>query len=402
MFGYVFFGRHTETVVKSISEVVSGEIEVLFEIMNSNKEIDAINMGKKMGISVEIINNEKLKNKGTAKKTRIYKILESELNKKKIKSFFISRKGKNIMIYIDATEKEAVYKMAFPKKRLYSNTTHVVIIWGAASGVIMLLIAFLFLKNQIRAVTRLANATVMFGRGIDIKLTPEGAYEIKQAGIAFGEMQTKIRKLLQERMIALAGISHDLRTPLTRMKLQLSMMDRTQEVKDLIDDVNLMTEITSSFLEFSKEQINEPYSSQNLFKILISFKIDKRKIKIIGDKNVDIIAKQTSFKRAIGNIISNAERFADKIFIYFEKFDSKIIIRIEDNGPGIQDSDIEKIFKPFISANNARTIGNQHANIGLGLTIAKDTIASHGGSITAGRSQLHGGALFEIILPQST
>ena len=221
---------------------------------------------------------------------------------------------------------------------------------------------------------------------------PEGALEIRAAGTAFCQMKSRVKDLMNTRMKILAGISHDLRTPLTKMKLQLSLMPKTKETEWLMSDVNMMIRMTESFTLHASEQIKEIAVRKNIFAFVEE---------VVGDyasNDCQIDIKQMSLKRAFGNVISNAQKYADHLYISISRTDDQVQIMFEDNGYGIDEAKAENLFLPFEKQNEART-HNVDDGVGLGLSIARDAISAHGGNISVRNSETYSGACFVILLP---
>ncbi len=396
--------------------MIAGDISVITRniSLSSSREDEkkCYEIAHTLGFELDIMHNSTLKKKGTYKNTRIYKVLKKSLERDGIKNYYISKSRKNnhkkINIFIEIPNKNIVYKISFLWKKLYSKTTYIVVLWGVSSSIILLLIAFIFLKNQIRPIKRLAKAAQCFGEGKDYEYhRPQGASEVRQAWISFYDMKSRIQKLLMERMNTLAGISHDLRTPLTRMKLQLSIMKDTPEKKDLLNDIDIMTSIINTFMIHVKNNNNnnEKFENKNLKNILeesarqyINSNNDSFKIHINGDEDIYADVKYISFRRAIGNIISNAKKYAKNLYISFHEEQDNIMIYFEDDGKGIDPSIKDDIFMPFITENKARTMSNTPENIGLGLSIVKEIIENHNGKIMASNSEKYKGAQFLIVL----
>lgn len=409
IFGLIFFGKYTDKVITNMSDQIAGDIKVISMLLDDAKAAQDIeSIVRNLDIEIELKENTKLKKIGIGKNARIYKILKNSLIKRNLKKFYIKPENKNITVILQSEQTKNSYKLLFNKQKLYTRIIPIVLGWGVASSIVLLIIAFIFLKNQIRPIKRLARAAERFGKEIDSNFqetnyVPEGAKEIRMAGIAFCEMKKNLRNLLNERLKTLAGISHDLKTPLTKMKLQLSLMPKTPEILGLMQDVNMMIEITNSFTLHANEQLKESISFRNLFSLLFEISKDFESpsfcVEIIGDKKIEIPMKYISLKRAFSNIVSNSKKYANKLFIEFKVENDFVKITFEDTGPGILPEILESIFSPFVSENFARTQGSS-TSIGLGLSIARDAITDHGGEVSAYRSKKYGGAGFLISLPK--
>ncbi len=273
---------------------------------------------------------------------------------------------------------------------------------GIVSSIVFLLIAFIFLKNQIRPIRKLAKSVTEFGKGFDTDYKPEGALEIREAGSAFCQMKIQVNELMNNRIRVLAGISHDLRTPLTKMKLQLSLMPQTKEIEWLTSDVNMMISMAESFTLHAFEQNKEIPVHKNIYsfvsEIAKNYHTGNFTIDISGEKHIELLVKPISLKRAFTNIISNARKHADRLYIKISNMNTDVTITFEDNGCGIDEENAENLFLPFKTENEART-HSLDGGVGLGLSIARDAINAHGGSITAMNALNYSGACFIVRLP---
>lgn len=401
IFGYIFFGRHTETIMNCVSSMVAGDIKILADYLDThgfNGRYKAI--AHTMEIEVKIIPDANLLPHHKLKHNRIYRSLNKALLSKGVEHFFIKSLNRKLFVYIPSKKYKCVYKFTFLKKKIYSRTIPIVTLWGISSAIILLIIAFMFLQNQIRPIKRLAIAMNDFGNGIEhMQYKAEGATEVRAAWNAFLNMKTNFKKLIQERINTLAGISHDLKTPLTRMRLQIALMPETEETKGLLEDINIMTKITESFMLYASETSNETFSYQNLALFLEKI-VQKHNfpIEISGDRSIEVFIKPISFERVMENIISNAEKYASRLYISFYALNNKIVVDMEDDGEGIAPMLLKNIFTPFVTGNKARTKQSQAPNVGLGLSIARDIMLDHGGEISAGNSEKYTGAKFRLLL----
>ena len=401
--GIMFFEKYTQTILGIISTRMAGEASAITRLLDMNCEKEYIDeLKKSMNIEVEILNDAKLRKHGIAKNHQAYRALKKAIQKKGYTNYYIDTENQNMDIYITSSNNSDIYKISFLRKTLYVKIIAIVLGSGIISSIVFLLISFIFLKNQIRPIRRLANAVTAFGKGFDIDYTPEGASEIREAGIAFCQMKIRVNELMQTRMRILAGISHDLRTPLTKMKLQLSLMPKTKETEWLTSDVNMMINMTESFTLHAFEQNKEIPVHKNIYSFISEIAKDYQQdcfaVDIYGDKNITIALKATSLKRAFMNIISNAKKHSTHLYIEVTKMDNNVIIYFEDNGYGIDEEKTESLFLPFKTENAART-HSLDEGVGLGLSIARDAITAQGGSIFATNSNNYSGACFVVKLP---
>ena len=401
--GIMFFEKYTQTILGIISTRMAGEACSITRLLDMNCEKEYIDeLKKSMNIDVEILNDAKLRKQGIAKNHQAYRALKKAIQKKGYTSYYIDTENQNMDIYIPSCNNSNIYKISFLRKTLYIKIIAVVLGSGIVSSIVFLLIAFIFLKNQIRPIRRLAKAVTEFGKGFDTDYTPEGASEIREAGNAFCQMKIRVNELMNNRMRVLAGISHDLRTPLTKMKLQLSLMPKTKETEWLTRDVNMMINMTESFTLHAFEQNKEISVHKNIYSFISDiandYQLDGFAIDIFGDRNIAIPVKVTSLKRAFMNIVSNAKKHSTHLYINIAKMNNSVIINFEDNGYGIDEENAENLFLPFQTENEART-HNLDEGVGLGLSIARDAIIAHGGSISATNSNNYSGACFVVTLP---
>ena len=291
------------------------------------------------------------------------------------------------------------FKFLVPRDRFTSSSARIFALWLTLPAILVIFIAILFLKNQTRPITKLAEASERFGRGEDVEeYRPSGALEIRKAGLEFDRMRKRILRHLNQRSEMLSGISHDLRTPLTRIKLQLAFVKDKEITKKLSNDVDEMEKMLNEYLQFSKSGFTEKSENFNLTELVkeIVKKYENQNILVHQDEEVYFKGKKNMIKRCLNNLIDNATNFGNKIKIQQQKISKNILIFVEDNGPGIPESEYDNAFKPFYKIDKSR---NQNkSSVGLGLSIASDIIRSHGGNIELGKSEL-GGLKIKIVLP---
>ncbi len=283
------------------------------------------------------------------------------------------------------------FKFLIPKDRLTSSSARIFGLWITVPAFIMIIISLIFLKNQTRPITALAKAAERFGKGEEVEeFKPSGASEIRQAGFEFDRMRKRILRHLNQRSEMLSGISHDLRTPLTRMKLQTAFIKEKDISNKLTEDIDEMEKMLNEYLQFTSSsyvekdelfdlsdlinQIIEKYNNENISKKLIS------RVYFNGRKNL--------IKRCINNLIDNALKYGEKVHVDLSKKTTNIFIKIEDDGPGISENEYENVFKPFYKIDKGRA--DAKSSVGLGLSIASDIIRSHGGNIKLEKSKLTG------------
>ncbi|MCC8371157.1 MAG: ATPase [Rickettsia endosymbiont of Pseudomimeciton antennatum] len=298
---------------------------------------------------------------------------------------------------------DGLIKITFPAKLLMNPTAYIFVLWLIFLTILLLSVSLIFSKNQIKSILILADAAEQFGQGITKLQTfkPSGAKEIKKAGIAFLKMKERIEKQISKRTRMLAMISHDLCTPLTRMKLQLELMNKSEETEGLREDIVAMQQMIKSYLDFARGENGEDAQIIELSSWISNIinKWSMTNIELIAtEQPVHTQIKPTNFERAISNVINNAIKYSTKIKITICSNSTNVIIKIEDNGIGIKDEEKLLVFKAFYRSDKSRSLNNS-GNVGLGLAITKEIIIDHNGTISLQDSKTLGGLLVEISLP---
>ena len=295
------------------------------------------------------------------------------------------------LINIRVKYKNGYFEFLVPKDRVTSSSARLFGLWISVPAIFLIFVAMIFLKNQTRPITNLARAAEKFGRGEEVDdYRPSGALEIRQAGYEFDKMRKRILRHLNQRSEMLSGISHDLRTPLTRMKLQLSFVKDKEISLKMSDDINEMEKMLNEYLQFTSSAHSEKNEIFDLSKFLEEI-IERYNNKYISKKlsnNILINGRKNLLKRSFNNIIDNGLKYGKKINIELNKNGKNIFIVIEDDGPGIPINEHENVFKPFYKIDKGR--GESKSSVGLGLSIASDIIRSHGGHITLDKSSMSG------------
>ena len=283
------------------------------------------------------------------------------------------------------------FKFLIPRDRLTSSSARIFGLWITVPAFIMVIISLIFLKNQTRPITALAKAAEKFGKGEEIEeFKPSGASEIRQAGLEFDRMRKRILRHLNQRSEMLSGISHDLRTPLTRMKLQTAFIKDENISNKLVDDINEMEKMLNEYLQFTSSNYLEKDELFNISELIIQI-IEKYNNKNISKDIIERVyfnGRKNLINRCINNLIDNALKYGKKINVELTKKNTNIFIKIEDDGPGIPKEEYDNVFKPFYKIDKGR--GEKKSSVGLGLSIASDIIRSHGGNIKLEKSKLNG------------
>jgi two-component system osmolarity sensor histidine kinase EnvZ len=267
---------------------------------------------------------------------------------------------------------------------------------------VLILISIIFLRNQIRPIQQLAEAAEQFGKGrqMSSKFRLRGATEVRKASLAFLQMRERIERQMEQRTAMLTGVSHDLRTVLTRFKLQLALGEESEETKELQSDVEEMQKMLEGYIDFAKGESGEEISQVNVYDVISRHDneaaLRKKQFKLDCDRNFSIRARPSAFSRLVTNIITNAFRYSDEISINVKQSNRRMTIVVDDNGPGIAKEHYEDVFKPFVRLDEARN--QDEGGTGLGLSIARDIAHNHGGDVNLHPSPL-GGLRVIITLP---
>ena len=287
--------------------------------------------------------------------------------------------------------KSGYFEFLIPKDRVTSSSARMFALWITFPAILLVSIAMIFLKNQTRPITKLAKAAERFGKGENIdEFRPSGALEIRQAGYAFDKMRKRIIRHLNQRSEMLSGISHDLRTPLTRMKLKLAFINNKDISKKISLDIDEMEKMLNEYLQFASSSFSEKDEIFNISELIdaIIKKYENNNISKDNVSEIYINGRKNLIGRCINNLIDNSTKYANKINIQLLKQDKNIIINIDDDGPGIPKNEYNNVFKPFYKIDKSR--GDSKSSVGLGLSIALDIVKSHGGNILLEKSPFNG------------
>ncbi len=306
-------------------------------------------------------------------------------------NFWFDTTGYKELIDLRIKYKSGYFKFLVPRDRVTSSSARIFALWITVPAIIMIFISLIFLKNQTRPITNLAKAAEKFGKGEEIEeFKPSGAAEIRQAGYEFDKMRKRIVRHLNQRSEMLSGISHDLRTPLTRMKLQIAFIKDKELANKLSEDINEMEKMLNEYLQFTSSSYLEKDEQFNLSDLIneIVEKYNNKNIAANITPKIYISGRKNLIKRCINNLLDNAIKYADKVKIEINKNNNNLFINIEDNGPGIPEQEYNNVFKPFYKIDKGRA--DSKSSVGLGLSIASDIIRSHGGNINLEKSSMNG------------
>jgi len=399
----VFFDSLWIKTNKGLTRALVSEIVTIIDIYNNesdyNKKIVTDLYNKNFSFSVRFLDNENLPD---IKVERWFSPMDRTLRrelKPKFNQYWFSTISYKEVVDLRIKFGNGVLQIFFPKERIQASSIRIFAFWITIPAILMLAIAIIFLKNQTRPISKLAQASERFGRGEDIgEFRPSGALEIRQAGHEFDKMRKRILRHLNQRSEMLSGISHDLRTPLTRIKLQLAIIENKDLSKKLSMDVDEMEKMLNEYLQFASTGAKDKTESFDLCKITqeIIEKYQNPKIKKIFKSEIFFNGRKNLIKRCINNLIDNSLKYGEKILVEIEKDKSNIFLYIDDDGPGIPENEYKNIIKPFYKIDKSRS--ESKSSVGLGLAISSDIIKSHGGDIKFAKSNL-GGLKVIISLP---
>lgn len=397
---FVFMERHWQTVTQRLSTAVTRDIAAIVDILDTYPQTDdyeeVVRIARdRLDLNIAINDESEL----PAPRPKPFfsildQILSDELTKQVRLPFWIDTVGDSSYVEIRIQLENKTLQVFARRSQAYASNTHIFLLWMVGTSLVLLLIAILFLRGQIRPILQLADAAENFGKGQKEPdgFKPRGADEVRRAGLAFMRMRERIEKQIEQRTAMLSGVSHDLRTILTRFKLQLALLNETPEVKSLEDDVTDMQSMLEGYLAFTKGEAEEDLGSveidELIKKITASGELLGKTVttKITGQTNIAV--KPNAFSRIVNNLFSNACRHADRIDIDVNSDAKWLVMTIDDDGPGIPENLREDVFRPFFRLDEARNQDEQ--GTGLGLSIARDIARGHGGDIRLYESPMGG------------
>lgn len=395
---YVFMERHWQTVTQRLSSAVSADIAMLIDVYESYpQDADTTILSRiaadRLGMDVDILPDSDLPAPGPRPFFSLLdNALSTELSQQVARPFWLDTVGRSSLIEIRIKLGKNVMRVLTRRNSAYASNSHIFLLWMLGTSLILLTIAVLFLRNQIRPILKLADAAEAFGKGRDAEFRPRGAREVRRAGNAFIEMKRRVERSIGERTTMLNGVSHDLRTILTRFKLSLALLERSTEIDALEKDVDEMSRMLEDYLAFARGDAGEAPVETDIRALLEELKFDAERqghqteLEVVGDPLV--VIRPDAFRRLLTNLVSNAARFGDRIAIRAMHDARYLIVMVEDDGPGIPPEQREDVFRPFFRLDEARNVDS--GGTGLGLAIARDIARAHGGDIILADSSLGG------------
>ena len=404
----VFFDRHYSKMTERLAMAVAGEIAVITDKVDQDSKPVSVRDATAMGIqylgllvsydkdgTITVTPEDEKNNSLVTRK------LSRALDEQVRRPYNIKVDLNEKWVEVQVALKQGVLTVFVPQERLFSSTAYIFLLWMIFSSIILLAIAVIFMRNQIRPIRRLAIAAERIGKGRDLpaNFKPEGAREVRQAARAFIDMHDRIKRQIAQRTAMLAGVSHDLRTPLTRLKLQAAMLN-TPDADAMKGDIDDMQRMLNGYLDFVRGEGGEASVRTDLRDVLERVVQAQRRsgatveIEMSGDLSVTMRA--LSFERCMNNVIGNARKYAPASWVRAERLGDNIVVTVDDNGPGIPAEMMEDVFKPFVRVDPSRNTNT--GGVGLGLSIAQDIVHSHGGEIQLAQSS-QGGLQVTITLP---
>ncbi|MBX3530386.1 MAG: two-component sensor histidine kinase [Rhizobiaceae bacterium] len=396
---FVFMERHWQTVTMRLSAAVTRDIAAVIDLVQSNppdRQADILRIAQdRLGLKIDLLPPEPLPPPGPKPFFSILdQALSSEIGRQINLPFWLDTVGNSNIIEIRIQLPDQVLRVFARRSQAYASNSHIFLLWMIGTSLVLLAFAVAFLRNQIRPILTLAEAADSFGKGrpMPANFQPRGAEEVRRAGNAFIQMRERIERQIEQRTTMLTGISHDLRTILTRFRLQLAVLGPKVDTTALNQDIDDMQSMLEGYLAFARSEAAEDPGRFDLAeyfeKLREEAKLRKRKLSTELAGEAEVHVRPNAFRRLLANLIGNAFRYAKNVKVSARHQRGTLVVTVDDDGPGIPADRREDVFRPFVRLDSAR---NQDATgTGLGLSIARDIARSHGGDITLDDSPLGG------------
>ena len=364
-----------------------GELKTLSDVYTGEDQEQIDYLTEQFKINFDFVINVKDEELPKISRERKYSPMDRSL-RRELKSVFgasnywFDTVGYEDVVEIKVNSNDKVIQVIFPKEKIAPSSVRLFILWITLPSLLLISIAIIFLKNQTRPILNLSKAAERFGKGDFVSgIRPSGASEIRKAAYEFDRMAKRIDRHLKQRSEMLSGISHDLRTPLTRLKLQLAMLSEKDISMKMTKDIDEMEGMLNSYLHFAKSQVQEESVAINIEKLFeeIAGEKNNKKLNISLSSEIIFVGRKNALKRCFNNIIENGLYYATNVYVSVAKSVNRVNISIDDDGPGIPLNQYKNVFKPFYRLDNSRNLN--HAGVGLGMSIAEDIVRSHGGNI---------------------
>ena len=396
---FVFMERHWNTVTRRLSAAVTQDIAAVIDLRRGfPRDRDYAELRRiaqdRLGLVVDFLPVTELPPIGPKPFFSLLdQALSEEVRKQIGRPFWIDTVGRSNLVEIRIRLDDTVMRVFARRNAAYASNSDIFLFWMVGTSLVLITIAILFLRNQIRPILRLTEAVESFGKGREVPhLRARGAQEVRRAAVAFLEMKARVERTIEQRTTMLAGVSHDLRTVLTRFKLELAMLDDSSETDAMKKDIDEMSRMLEAYLAFARGDAGEPSEPIDMAAFLEELKADSERhgsratVQFHGHPVATV--RPNAFRRCLANLVSNASRFAAAIAITGHRDHRYMTITVDDDGPGIPANRRDDAFKPFLRLDDARN--QDEAGSGLGLAIARDIARSHGGDVMLGDSPMGG------------
>ncbi len=397
---FVFMERHWNVVTQRLSAGVVADIAALIDVYKGYpQDADRTQIRRiaqdRLGLVVDFLPISDMPPPGPKPFFSLLdQTLSEELRKQIGRPYWIDTVGRSALVEIRVQLDNTVMRVFARRSAAYASNSEIFLLWMVGTSLVLIGVAIVFLRNQIKPILKLADAAESFGKGRDVpNFRPRGAREVRRAAAAFIEMKTRVERAIEQRTAMLAGVSHDLRTVLTRFKLELALIKKkTPETEAMKKDIDEMARMLEAYLAFARGDLGESAAPTDMAAFLDELKDDAErnghKASVVFHGPPIVTVRPAAFKRCLGNLVSNAARFARSISITGHRDHRYLSVTVDDDGPGIAPDMREEVFKPFLRLDDARN--QDQGGTGLGLAIARDIARSHGGDITLGESPLGG------------
>ena len=400
----VFIQRHFEGVTVQMTKTIAAELDLITEVIENDGAVAAQKIAKALGMSMSIVSLQT----EFFERRKIYDLTGLVVRREllSLPEILAVDLPDNKKVNTRIKSGQEYFDLEFSRRRVSASNPHQLIVYLLVFGTFFTVIAFFYLRNQLRPITRLAKAAEAFGLGENVPYDPSGAQEVRAAGQAFLDMRERIQRHSKQRTMILSGVSHDLRTPLTRLKLGLSFLTKEQR-EPLEKDVEDMNLLLNEFLDFAKfenetELISEITNPSALVDDVVeNYARINVQIKAIGSLDSNSIKlKPFAIKRALENLINNANRYGETILIEKKIEHNFLVLSVHDDGPGIDEENYDEVLQPFTRLDPSRN-QNKGSGVGLGLPIAKEIVEGHGGKLVLSKSKILTGLNAALIIPIS-
>ncbi|NVP57829.1 ATP-binding protein [Mycoplana rhizolycopersici] len=398
---FVFMERHWQLVTERLSMAVTRDIAALIDLIdtfpNDGADAEIMRIARdRLNLNIAIERGDQLPPPRPKPFFNILDNILSEQITRQVKlPFWIDTLGDSNLVEIRIqVDEDRILRVYARRNHTYASNTHIFLIWMVGTSLVLLAISILFLRGQIRPILTLAQAAESFGKGQKMPedFAPRGADEVRRAGLAFMLMRERIERQMEQRTAMLTGVSHDLRTILTRFKLQLALAGKNPDLEGLNQDVEDMQSMLEGYLSFARGEAEEDVGQLRLTNLFEKFEIEAelngKELTSSIEGEDEVLVRPNAFSRLVGNIVSNALRYANKVDIQARHSAKWLTIVVDDDGPGIPERSRDDVFKPFFRLDEARNLDS--SGTGLGLAIARDIARSHGGNVTLSDSPLGG------------